>query len=234
MDARVDGVPVTPRAGKPVEIQALWYNALRIMESFAARQDSGRKEFYASAAETTRAAFRSKFWNGSGNCLFDLVDVDGASGADARNDASIRPNQIFALCLPHKLLEPPAARQVLAVVERELLTPFGLRTLSPRDPQYRGTYAGGVLARDSAYHQGTVWPWLMGPFVVAHFEAHGRDAASRQRCLHWLSALREYRTSEGMNQLPEVFDGDPPHRPGGCPAQAWSLATIIESFLKVY
>jgi predicted glycogen debranching enzyme len=231
MDARVNGVPVTPRIGKPVEIQALWYNALRIMESFAARQDGGRKDFYAHLAESTRAAFRSKFWNGSANCLFDVVDVDGVAG---RNDASIRPNQVFALSLPHKLLEPATARQVLEVVERELLTPFGLRTLSPRDPHYCGTYAGGVVERDSAYHQGTVWPWLMGPFVVAHFEAHGRDAAARQRCLHWLSALREYRTTEGMNQLPEVFDGDPPHHAGGCPAQAWSLATVIESFLKVY
>jgi glycogen debranching enzyme len=120
------------------------------------------------------------------------------------------------------------------VVERELLTPFGLRTLSPRDPHYIGTYSGGVESRDSAYHQGTVWPWLMGPFVAAYFEAYGRDAAARQRCLHWLSSLREYRTSEGMNQLPEVFDGDPPHHAGGCPAQAWSLASIIEAFLKVY
>ena len=228
MDARLNGVPVTPRAGKPVEIQALWYNALRIMESFAARQDSGRKPFYASLAESTRAAFRAKFWNGSENCLFDVVD--GAVG----NDASIRPNQVFAVSLAHKLLEPEAARQMLDVVERELLTPFGLRTLSPKDPQYRGTYAGDVAARDYAYHQGTVWPWLMGPFVVAWFEAHGGDAAARQRSLHWLSALREYRTSEGMKQLPEVFDGDPPHRPGGCPAQAWSLATVIQSFLTVY
>ncbi len=233
MDARVDGVPVTPRSGKPVEIQALWYNALRIMESFAARQDSIRKNFYASLAETTRAAFRANFWNGSENCLFDVVDVDGAEPGRA-NDASIRPNQIFAISLTHKLLEPAAARQVLEVVERELLTPFGLRTLSPKDPQYRGTYAGGVAARDSAYHQGTVWPWLMGPFATAHFDAHGGDAAARQRCLHWLSPLREYRTSEGMDQIPEVFDGDPPHHPGGCPAQAWSLATMIQSFLTIY
>jgi predicted glycogen debranching enzyme len=230
MDARPNGVPSTPRAGKPVEIQALWYNALRIMESFSARLDSGRKDYYASLAESTRATFRSKFWNGSESCLFDVVERDGGGG----NDAAIRPNQVFAISLPHKLLEPVAARQVLAVVERELLTPFGLRTLSPKDPHYRGTYSGDVESRDSAYHQGTVWPWLMGPFVVAHFEAYGRDAAARQRCLDWLSALKEYRTSEGMNQLPELFDGDPPHRAGGCPAQAWSLASIIESFRKVY
>ncbi len=233
MDARVNGVPVTPRSGKPVEIQALWYNALRIMESFAARQDSVRKDFYASLAESTRAAFRCRFWNGAGNCLFDVVDVQGAEPGRG-NDASIRPNQVFAISLTHKLLEPPAARHVLEVVERELLTQFGLRTLSPKDPQYRGTYSGDVAGRDSAYHQGTVWPWLMGPFVVAHFDAHGGDAAARQRCLQWLSPLREYRTGEGMDQLPEVFDGDPPHRPGGCPAQAWSLATMIQSFLRIY
>ena len=192
------------------------------------------KEFYASVAESTRAAFSSKFWNGSqtvcsmwwmSTALAALLHVTTRRSGPTRSSPSVfRTNSS----------NPQAARQVLAVVERELLTPFGLRTLSPRDPQYRGVYAGDVVARDSAYHQGTVWPWLMGPFIVAHFEAHNRDAAARQRCLHWLSALREYRTSEGMNQLPEVFDGDPPHRPGGCPAQAWSLATIIESFLKVY
>ena len=233
MDARPNGIPVTPRIGKPVEIQALWYNALRIMESLAARQDNGRKAFYSALADSTRAAFQAKFWNGSENCLFDVIDVDSGGNA-AGKDPSIRPNQIFALSLPYKLLEPEAARQVLDVVERELLTPFGLRTISPKDPQYRGRYAGDVVARDSAYHQGTVWPWLMGPFAMAWFEAHNKDSAGRQRCLQWLSALREYRTAEGMNQLPEVFDGDPPHHPGGCPAQAWSLATVIQSFLTVY
>jgi predicted glycogen debranching enzyme len=233
MDARLDGVPVTPRIGKPVEIQAFWYNALRIMETFAAWQDDGRKSFYGALAESTRAAFQTRFWNGSLGCLFDVVDAEGAQGGYV-NDASIRPNQVFAISLPHKLLETEAALQILEVVERELLTPFGLRTLSPKDPAYRGKFEGGVASRDSAYHQGTVWPWLMGPFVLAYFDAHGQDAAARQRCLHWLSPLKEYRTGEGMNQLPEVFDGDPPHHPGGCPAQAWSLALVIESFLKVY
>lgn len=145
MDARINGVPVTPRIGKPVEIQALWYNALRIMEAFAARQDNGRKGFYGALAESTHASFQGKFWNGSRNCLFDVVDVpDSASGSTpgASNDASIRPNQVFAISLPHKLLEPEAARHVLEVVERELLTPFGLRTLSPKDPQYRARYGG--------------------------------------------------------------------------------------------
>ncbi len=181
------------------------------------------------AEYTHRASFQTRFWNGSANCLFDIVDIEGGG-----NDAAIRPNQILAISLPHKLLGPEAAVQILEVVERELLTPFGLRTLSPRDPNYRGKYGGGVLSRDSAYHQGSVWPWLMGPFVLAWFDAHGRDGAARQQCLQWLSALKEYRTSEGMNQLPEVFDGDPPHHPGGCPAQAWSLALIIQAFLTVY
>ena len=230
MDARLNGVPVTPRIGKPVEVQALWYNALRIMESFATRHDDGHKDFYAALADSTRAAFQERFWNGSQNCLFDLVD----SGSSPGDDASIRPNQVFAVSLPHKLFGPETARQILAVVERELLTPFGLRTLSPKDPGYRGRYEGDVVSRDSAYHQGTVWPWLMGPFVTAYFDAYDHDAAARQRCLQWLSALREYRTSEGMNHLPEVFDGDPPHHAGGCPAQAWSLALIIQAFLTVY
>ncbi len=233
MDAIVNGVPVTPRIGKPVEIQALWYNALRVMEALAARQDDGRKTFYAALAESTHASFQARFWNGSLNCLFDVVDGEGPDGGFV-NDASIRPNQVLAISLPHKLLAPAAARQVLEVVERELLTPFGLRTLSAKDLHYRGKYEGGVVSRDTAYHQGTVWPWLMGPFVAAWFEAYDRDAAARQRGLQWLSALKEYRTSEGMNQIPEVLDGDPPHRPGGCPAQAWSLAAVIQAFLTVY
>jgi len=237
MDARVNGVPVTPRMGKPVEIQALWYNALRIMEAFSVRQENGRKGLYSSLADATRDSFQARFWNGSLNCLFDVVDAEAAdptSNQGLTADASIRPNQVFAVSMTHKLLGPAAARDLLEVVERELLTPFGLRTLSPKDPQYRGRYEGDAVSRDSAYHQGTVWPWLMGPFVLAYFDAHGRDAAARQKCLQWLSPLREYRTSDGMNQLPEVFDGDPPHRAGGCPAQAWSLALIIQSFLTVY
>ncbi len=227
MDARVNGVPVTPRIGKPVEIQALWYNALRIMETFSARQDNSRTGFYAALADSTRDTFQTKFWNGSQRCLFDVVDVDGGG-----NDASIRPNQILAISLPHKLLEPEAALQVLEVVERELLTPFGLRSLSPRDPQYRGKYEGDVPSRDSSYHQGTVWPWLMGHFVVAWFEAHGRDAAARQRCLQWLAALKEY---------PNSFEEDEPvagslRRRSSAPSRwlsgagRWSLALIIQAF----
>ena len=229
MDARVNGVPMTPRMGKAVEIQALWYNALRIMESFAARQDGKRGRYYAAMAEATQASFESKFWNGAAGCLFDVIE-----NPNGENDGSIRPNQVFALSLSHKLVEGERATQILRVVERELLTPFGLRTLSPRDPKYRGRFEGDMRLRDAAYHQGTVWPWLMGPFVMAWFDAHDRDSASRQQCLEWLSALKEYRTGEGMNQLPEVFDGDPPHRPGGCFAQAWSLAMLIQAFLTVY
>src|SRR5581483_5739293 len=127
------GVPVTPRIGKPVEIQALWYNALRILESFSQRLDNGRAAGYGAMAEAARASFQTRFWNGALGCLFDVIDED---------DPSIRPNQIFALSLPHKLLEPDKALQVLNVVERELLTPFGLRTLSPKDPKYCGKYGG--------------------------------------------------------------------------------------------
>jgi predicted glycogen debranching enzyme len=229
MDARINGVPVTPRIGKPVEIQALWYNALRTVEGFAARQEGKRGRYYAGLADATHTGFETKFWNGAAGCLFDVIE-----GPDGQNDASIRPNQIFALSLHHKLVDGERALQILEVVERELLTPFGLRTLSPRDPGYRGRFEGDMASRDSAYHLGTVWPWLMGPFALAWFDAHDRDPASRQRCLEWLSALKEYRTSEGMNQVPEVFDGDPPQRPGGCTAQAWSLAMLIQAFQTVY
>ena len=225
MDARPNGIPSTPRIGKPVEIQALWYNALRIMESFSTLHDDDRKDHYAGMADLARASFETKFWNASKNCLFDVVEP---------NDASIRPNQIFALSLPNKIVDTETALHVLEVVERELLTPFGMRTLSPRDPKYCPSYGGDVLTRDSHYHQGTVWPWLMGHFVMAYFDAHDRDSVARQKCLQWLSALKEYRIREGMNQLPEVFDGDPPHRAGGCPAQAWSLALLIQAFRMVY
>jgi predicted glycogen debranching enzyme len=227
MDALAGGRPVTPRHGKAVEIQALWYNALRTMEDLAGRfGDAPRRAHYGELAGRVRASFTPLFWNPAAGCLYDVVNGD-------QRDAAIRPNQIFAASLFHKLLEPEKARAVVAVVERHLLTPYGLRTLAPSDPQYRGRYEGDPFRRDSAYHQGTVWPWLLGPFLTAWLDAHGRTPETRAQAGRWLAELRRFIQDEGVGQLPEVFDGDAPHRPGGCVAQAWSVAEVLRSLVEL-
>jgi len=219
MDAKVGDWVVTPRGGKPVEIQALWYNALRIVEDLARQfgDDPGRVH-YAEMADRALASFGPLFWNPAEGCLFDVVD-------GATRDASIRPNQIFAVSLPHQILSAEKAASVLAVVERHLLTPYGLRTLAPSDPNYRGVYEGDVRSRDGAYHQGTAWPWLLGPFLDAHRKIHGASGKAAE-CT---AELRRYLDEEGLGQLPEIFDGDPPHRPRGCIAQAWSVAELARA-----
>jgi len=214
MDAKVGDWVVTPRCGKPVEIQALWYNALRVMQEL-----SGEAK-YREMADRARDSFRGLFWNASAECLLDVVNGD-------ERDASIRPNQIFAVSLHHSMLAGEQATAVVAAVERDLLTPYGLRSLAPSDPQYRGRYEGDAFSRDSAYDQGTVWPWLMGPFVTAYLKVNGRSAKSRKQAHKWLGGLRRFLLDEGGGEVPEVFDGDAPHRAGGCMAQAWSLAELL-------
>lgn len=210
MDAKVGDWVVTPRAGKPVEIQALWYNALCIMAELAHTfGDTGG--LYALIAARIRWNFLPKFWNEAAGCLYDVVDGD-------QIDASIRPNQIFAASLRHMLLTTDTARQVVATVERELLTPRGLRTLSPRDPKYKGVFRGGVVERDSAYHQGTAWPWLTGPFLSA-WRKTGGDA-ERATAIWRACAVEPFA---------EVADGDAPYRAGGCFAQAWTVAELLRS-----
>ncbi len=210
MDAKVGDWVVTPRYGKPVEIQALWYNALRIMQ-----QLTGEAE-YGELADTARSSFATKFWNEEGGCLFDVI-------SDSGKDAAIRPNQLFAISLEHKILEDRAkAEKILDVVQRELLTPFGLRTLSPKDPAYKKQYTGNPLSRDGAYHQGTVWPWLIGPFSDAYAYVHGDTQATQ-----WLTSLERFQDESGVGHVPEIFDGDPPHEARGCISQAWSLAEIL-------
>jgi predicted glycogen debranching enzyme len=226
MDAKIGDWVVTPRQGKPVEIQALWYNALRIMEDLAEAygydSDRGR---YADMAERTRTAFASLFWNESEGCLFDVVDGEYRDGA-------IRPNQIFAVSLIHQMLSPEQARSVVSVVQRELRTPCGLRSLAPSDPAYRGRYDGDPHSRDSAYHQGTVWPWLLGPFLRAYLQANNHSQTARVQAEQWLAALKAYVESSGVGQVPEVFDGDAPHRAGGCMAQAWSIAELLHTYVE--
>ena len=223
MDAKAADWVVTPRCGKPVEIQALWYNALRVMEELAARfgKDADRAH-YQTLADRALRGFPDLFWNESAQCLYDVVDRE-------TRDASMRPNQIFAASLPHKLLPPERARKVVEAVERHLLTPYGLRSLAPGDPQYHGRYEGNVRSRDGAYHQGTVWPWLLGPFLTAYLEVHNRSADARRQAAQWLAELRRYLNDEGAGQVPEIFDGDAPHRSGGCMAQAWSVAELLRA-----
>jgi len=226
MDAKVGDWVVTPRQGKPVEIQALWYNALRVMEDLALRfgHDSDSDQYRTMAARA-RDTFPALFWNESAGCLYDVVD------GDAR-DASIRPNQIFAVSLHHKMLPPERAKKVVQAVEQHLLTPYGLRSLAPGDPKYRGRFEGDPFSRDSAYHQGTVWPWLLGPFITAYLEVNGRSHNAQKQAQQWLADLRRYLEDQGLGQIPEVFDGDPPQRPGGCLAQAWSVAEVLRALVE--
>lgn len=220
MDAKVGDWVITQRSGKPVEVQALWYNALRVMERLAG-PDGGH---YGAIAERASAAFNRQFWNEDAGCLYDVVDTGS-------RDPAIRPNQVFAVSLPFSMLSREKAERVLRVVRRELLTPYGLRTLSPGDPRYRGRYEGDQLARDSSYHQGTVWPWLLGPFIAAWFHVYGRGDESRRQVRQWLEPLQEHLEVAGLGQISEIFDGDEPHQPRGCIAQAWSVAELLRAAL---
>jgi len=226
MDAKIGDWVVTPRQGKPVEIQALWYNALRFMERLASGfGDRNDAIHYASLADRCYARFTEAFWNEADGCLCDVLSDNGP-------DRSIRPNQIFAVSLPHSLLTDDKAMRVVDVVEWELLTSYGLRTLSRRDSNYRGRYGGDPHSRDSAYHQGTVWPWLLGPFLTAYVKVHGATPEARHRADRFLEPLRGQLWQAGLGQISEVFDGDPPHHPGGCIAQAWSIAEVLRTYVE--
>jgi predicted glycogen debranching enzyme len=214
MDARVGDHVVTPRIGKPVEVQALWINALRI----AGASDPRWTELAARA----KAAFADRFWYDDGGYLYDVVDVGHQPGAV---DAAFRPNQILAVGgLPFAVLEGDRAQRVVSEVERRLWTPLGLRTLAPDAPGYRGRYEGGVAERDAAYHQGTAWPWLLGPFVEAWLRFGGTPEEARSR---FLAPLIEHLDHAGLGHVSEIADGDAPHTPRGCPFQAWSVGEAL-------
>ncbi|MCI0339077.1 MAG: glycogen debranching enzyme N-terminal domain-containing protein [Acidobacteria bacterium] len=226
MDARVDDWVVTPRVGKPVEIQALWYNALRVMEDLASRYgDEANKDRFCAMAARARDSFNRKFWNEEIGCLYDVIDGE-------THDGSIRPNQIFTISLTHPVLDPDRAQRVVEVVEAELLTPVGLRSLSPNDPQYRSRYEGDIRSRDGAYHQGTVWPWLIGPYISAYLKVMGNTKVNRKQAKKWLAAFSDQLTTSGLAQVSEIFDADSPHRPGGCIAQAWSVAELLRVMIE--
>ena len=218
MDARVGDWVVTPRIGKPVEVQALWLNAIAIASEFS--------EKWRAPFERGRAAFREKFWNESRGCLFDVIDCDHKPGA---NDASFRPNQIFAVGgLPLALVEGGRARRIVDAVGEKLHTPLGLRSLAPGEPDYTPRCEGGVSERDGAYHQGTVWPWLTGPFVEAWLRVRGNtDDAKREAREKFLAPLLAHLDDAGLGHVSEIADAEPPHTPRGCPFQAWSLGELL-------
>ncbi len=210
MDAKVGDLVVTPRNGKAVEINALWYNAQKIMERLTLT--GGDYD-----TEATRKSFNEKFWNEKEKCLYDVVE---------KTDPSVRPNQIFAVGLPFPVLDRRKRRSVVEKVQDELLTPFGLRSLSPRDSRYRGRYEGDAYSRDTAYHQGTVWAWLIGPFISAYVRIHG-GKRGRRDARKFLDPLLDSINDAGLGTISEIFDGDPPHKPRGCISQAWSVAEVL-------
>ncbi|HYC77148.1 MAG TPA: amylo-alpha-1,6-glucosidase, partial [Planctomycetota bacterium] len=222
MDAKVGDHVVTPRGGRPVEIQALWFNALRVLAAFERLDGAPGAAAEADArAETLRAAFARTFWNPTESCLYDVVDDDGAP------DPSVRPNQIFAVSLHHALVDGERARAVVRRIERDLLTPVGLRTLAPDDARYAGRYEGGPEARDRVYHQGAAWPWLLGPFLEASLRVHGRSRGATVAARRRLEALLSELRRAGLGSLSELHDGDRPHAARGCFAQAWSVAEAL-------
>jgi predicted glycogen debranching enzyme len=226
MDAKIGDLVITPRTGKPVEIQALWYNALNVMADFAKSfKDKIDEARYRAMADLCKLSFNGVFWNEVEECLFDVVE-------NGDRDGSIRPNQIFAVSLSHSMLDAERSAKVLAKVESELLTPVGLRSLSPNDDRYCPIYIGSPFARDSAYHQGTVWGWLIGPFVDAYRKVNGGDKVTEKRVAEILSGFESHLTEAGIGQISEIFDADPPFKPRGCFAQAWSVGEVLRVLHK--
>jgi predicted glycogen debranching enzyme len=226
MDAKCGDIVFTPRYGKAVEINALWYDILcRTAEYFEGRNPS-KAQCCTAQAEQVKDSFSRLFWNERTGCLNDCILPDGTP------DPSIRPNQIFAVSLEHSPLSPNRQKRVVQIVQQELLTPYGLRTLSPRDPRYIGRYEGDLFHRDAAYHQGTVWPWLMGAFLEAFLKVNKYTPKTCKQAAAMLSPLIHHFANHAcLASISEIFDGDPPHYPRGCPAQAWSVAEVLRIWL---
>jgi 4-alpha-glucanotransferase len=221
MDAKVGDWVVTPRIGKPVEINALWYNALNLMADFAKRLGQPSAP-YAELAAKARQGFQ-RFVRPDGAGLFDVLD--GPAG----DDPTPRPNQIFAVSLPYSPLDPETQQAVVRVCGRELLTSYGLRSLAPGHDDYRPYYLGGVWERDGSYHQGPVWAWLLGHYALAEYRVHGDAAAAQAR----LQTIRDHLLDAGLGTVSEILDGAPPHVPRGVPAQAWSVACVLEAWWRL-
>ncbi|MBV9265524.1 MAG: glycogen debranching enzyme family protein [Acidobacteriaceae bacterium] len=226
MDAKVDDWVVTPRRGKAVEINALWYNALRLLEKWLRdAKRTGEAEGIAEHAAKCRDSFNKRFWYEEGGYLFDVVDKEG--GGD---DSSLRPNQLFAISLDYPILDKSRWQPVLAVVRDNLLTPVGLRSLAPGDPDFKPRYDGDLRSRDAAYHQGTVWGWLIGPFIDAWLKVHPDDLKTAQS---FLDGFKGQTRSACVGSISEIFDAEPPFSPRGCCAQAWSVAEVLRCYTKV-
>ena len=223
MDAKVGDWVVTPRRGKAVEINALWYNALSLLTQWLRDARHPEADEIAGHAELARQSFNRRFWNESRGCLYDVVD--GENG----DDASFRPNQIFAVSLPHPVLDRQYWRPVVDAVEQKLLTPFGLRSLAPDEPDFKSRYFGDLRARDAAYHQGTVWAWLIGPFIDAWLKVH---PDKRETARGLLAGFETVVAEAGIGSISEIFDAEPPFTPRGCMAQAWSVAEVLRCLVK--
>lgn len=226
MNAKVGQWIFTQRAGRPVELNALWYNALRVASDLTSRAgDPAKAQSLLLAADRMKDAFNKRFWNESAGCCFDVVEDNGA-------DASIRPNQLLAISLPFAVLEAARHAQALQRVMAELLTPSGVRTLSPQSSNYHGHYGGPVVTRERAYHQGSAFPWLLGPLVTAYVRVHGHGEQSRAQAKALLEGCFSYLRDTGVGQLCELFDGDAPHHPGGATASARSVAEVLRAYAE--
>jgi predicted glycogen debranching enzyme len=223
MDAKVGDWVVTPRRGKAVEINALWFNALKLLEGWLRdAKDGAAADALAQHAERARESFNARFWNPAHEYLFDVIDTP--EGAD---DPALRPNQIFSISLPHPVLARDRWEPVLNIVERELLTPVGLRSLSRGHRDYKAKYYGDLRSRDAAYHQGTVWGWLIGPFIDAWLKVHPEDPKDARK---FLEGFVPHLNEACVGSISEVFDAEPPFTPRGCIAQAWSVAEVVRCF----
>lgn len=225
MDVRVGDWVATPRHGKPVEINALWYNALRIMESLCEKFDEDASA-YRTRANQVKESFNAKFWDSSNQCLFDVVDGD-------EPDDHIRPNQIYAVSLPFSLLPEEQEKAVVALVEKVLFVGCGLRSLAPDHPDYHGIYCGALAKRDAAYHQGTAWGFLLGGFFSAYMKVNHHSSSAAENAVHMLEPVRKHLSDSGcIGSISEIFDGDTPHNPRGCYAQAWSVGEVLRCYCE--
>lgn len=225
MDVRVGDWVATPRHGKPVEINALWYNALRIMESLCEKFDEDASA-YRTRANQVKESFNAKFWDSANQCLFDVVDGD-------EPDDHIRPNQIYAVSLPFSLLPEEQEKAVVALVEKELFVGCGLRSLAPDHPDYHGIYCGALAKRDAAYHQGTAWGFLLGGFFSAYMKVNHHSSSAAANAVRMLEPVRKHLTDSGcIGSISEIFDGDTPHNPRGCYAQAWSVGEVLRCYCE--
>jgi predicted glycogen debranching enzyme len=224
MDAKVDNWVVTPRRGKAVEINALWYNALKLMEGWAADYDD-QPSIYAQRAEQVRRSFNDQFWYAEGSYLYDVIDTP-----EGKPDPKCRPNQVLAIALPHAVLDRERWEAVMRTVRDRLLTPVGLRSLAPDDPDYKARYFGDLRARDAAYHQGTVWAWLVGPFIDAWLKVYPTDLDGAR---HALEGFVPHLDDASIGTISEVFDAQPPFTARACIAQAWSVAEVLRAWVKL-